>query len=125
MSPKKTERESGPAGPAEAEPGFTVAMRELETILHRIEGDELDIDRLAEELRRATTAARALPRQDPPRRARSHRDRPETRTDLEGGASAVNGRRDAGVRGELAIELEPAAERSTSAASSTSRPARR
>ncbi len=55
MSQKKTERESGPAGPAEAEPGFTVAMRELETILHRIEGDELDIDRLAEELKRATT----------------------------------------------------------------------
>ncbi|MBP9144133.1 MAG: exodeoxyribonuclease VII small subunit [Thermoanaerobaculia bacterium] len=55
MSQKKTERESGPEVGAEAEPGFTVAMRELETILHRIEGDELDIDRLAEELKRATT----------------------------------------------------------------------
>ncbi len=29
-------------------------MRELEAILQRIEGDELDIDRLAEELKRAT-----------------------------------------------------------------------
>lgn len=55
MSQKKTEREIGPAGAAGAEPGFTAAMRELETILHRIEGDELDIDRLAEELKRATT----------------------------------------------------------------------
>jgi exodeoxyribonuclease VII small subunit len=51
MSPKKTEsQEPGAAG----EPGFTAAMRELEGILQRIEGDELDIDRLAEELRRAT-----------------------------------------------------------------------
>lgn len=33
---------------------FGEAMAELETILHRIEGEEIDIDRLAEELRRAT-----------------------------------------------------------------------
>lgn len=34
-------------------PGFSEAMEELEAILHRIEGEETDIDRLAEELRRA------------------------------------------------------------------------
>lgn len=33
--------------------GFSQAMAELETILRRIEGEEIDIDRLAEELRRA------------------------------------------------------------------------
>lgn len=41
-------------GGTKAQPGFTAAMRELEAILQRIEGDELDIDRLAEELKRAT-----------------------------------------------------------------------
>jgi len=35
-------------------PTFRAAMEELEAILERIEGDEVDIDRLAEELRRAT-----------------------------------------------------------------------
>ena len=35
------------------EPGFGEAMAELEAILRRIEGEEVDIDRLAEELRRA------------------------------------------------------------------------
>ncbi len=54
MSQKRADREAGPEGKPEAEPGFTAAMRELETILQRIEGDELDIDRLAEELKRAT-----------------------------------------------------------------------
>jgi exodeoxyribonuclease VII small subunit len=34
-------------------PGFRAAMEELEAILERIEGEEVDIDRLAEELRRA------------------------------------------------------------------------
>lgn len=34
---------------------FREAMEELETILQRIEGEEIDIDRLAEELRRAST----------------------------------------------------------------------
>jgi exodeoxyribonuclease VII small subunit len=38
------------AGP---EPSFREAMDELEGILERIEGEEIDIDRLAEELRRA------------------------------------------------------------------------
>lgn len=33
--------------------GFREAMDELEGILERIEGEEIDIDRLAEELRRA------------------------------------------------------------------------
>ena len=49
MSHDKTD----PAAPGE-EPGFGAAMAELETILERIEGEEIDIDRLAEELRRAT-----------------------------------------------------------------------
>lgn len=35
------------------EPSFREAMDELEGILERIEGEEIDIDRLAEELRRA------------------------------------------------------------------------
>jgi exodeoxyribonuclease VII small subunit len=38
---------------ANAEPSFRAAMDELEGILERIEGEEIDIDRLAEELRRA------------------------------------------------------------------------
>jgi exodeoxyribonuclease VII small subunit len=36
-----------------AEPSFRAAMDELEGILERIEGEEIDIDALAEELRRA------------------------------------------------------------------------
>ena len=41
--------------PQAAEPSlsFREAMDELEGILQRIEGEEIDIDRLAEELRRA------------------------------------------------------------------------
>lgn len=38
---------------AEAPLSFREAMDELEGILERIEGEEIDIDRLAEELRRA------------------------------------------------------------------------
>jgi exodeoxyribonuclease VII small subunit len=43
------------AGPVAGEPplSFREAMDELEGILERIEGEEIDIDRLAEELRRA------------------------------------------------------------------------
>ena len=37
----------------EASPSFRAAMDELEGILARIEGEEIDVDRLAEELRRA------------------------------------------------------------------------
>lgn len=33
---------------------FNSALQELEAILQRIDGDSVDIDRLAEELRRAT-----------------------------------------------------------------------
>jgi len=42
-------------GAAEEPPAlsFREAMEELEGILERIEGEEIDIDRLAEELRRA------------------------------------------------------------------------
>jgi exodeoxyribonuclease VII small subunit len=44
-----------PPEPAETQPAlsFREAMEELEGILERIEGEEIDIDRLAEELRRA------------------------------------------------------------------------
>jgi exodeoxyribonuclease VII small subunit len=44
-----------PKEPAASEPAvsFREAMDELEGILERIEGEEIDIDRLAEELRRA------------------------------------------------------------------------
>jgi exodeoxyribonuclease VII small subunit len=52
--------ETPPANPAtsanaEDQPAlsFREAMEELEGILERIEGEEIDIDRLAEELRRA------------------------------------------------------------------------
>lgn len=36
-------------------PSFGDALEELEAILQRIDGDETDIDRLGDELRRATT----------------------------------------------------------------------
>jgi exodeoxyribonuclease VII small subunit len=39
--------------PLEPSLSFREAMEELEGILERIEGEEIDIDRLAEELRRA------------------------------------------------------------------------
>jgi exodeoxyribonuclease VII small subunit len=46
------ERETTPSETAES-PGFRAAIDELEEILARIEGEETDIDRLGEELRRA------------------------------------------------------------------------
>lgn len=47
-----SERDPGGAGaPA---PSFGEAMEELEEILQRIEGEEVDVDRLAGELRRAS-----------------------------------------------------------------------
>jgi exodeoxyribonuclease VII small subunit len=46
-------RESAAIATEEAPPSFRAAMDELEGILARIEGEEIDIDRLAEELRRA------------------------------------------------------------------------
>jgi exodeoxyribonuclease VII small subunit len=54
MSQKRVEPKEAPASSSQGEPGFTAAMRELESILQRIEGDDLDIDRLADELKRAT-----------------------------------------------------------------------
>ena len=42
-----------PEAPEKDTPSFRAAMDELEGILERIEGEEVDIDRLAEELRRA------------------------------------------------------------------------
>ena len=47
-----SERDGG-AVSEKTEPGFTAAIRELETLLARIEDDSLDIDRLAVELERA------------------------------------------------------------------------
>lgn len=38
----------------DAEPSFTDAMTELESILTRLDEDSVDVDRLAKELRRAT-----------------------------------------------------------------------
>lgn len=38
---------------SEETPGFSKAMAELEAILERIESEEVDVDRLAKELRRA------------------------------------------------------------------------
>ena len=47
--------EPAPSEPAAGEPAlsFREAMDELEGILERIEGEEIDVDRLAQELRRA------------------------------------------------------------------------
>jgi exodeoxyribonuclease VII small subunit len=45
--------EPQPTTPETPTLGFREAMDELEGILERIEGEEIDIDRLAEELRRA------------------------------------------------------------------------
>ena len=48
------ERASGAAVAAATDgPGFTAAMGELEAILSRIEAEEIDVDALAAELRRA------------------------------------------------------------------------
>jgi len=41
------------AGTKSGEPSFTEAIRELEAILGRIEGEEVDVDALATELARA------------------------------------------------------------------------
>jgi exodeoxyribonuclease VII small subunit len=46
MSAKKSED-------TRPEIGFTDALRELEQILARVEGEQVDLDRLAEELKRA------------------------------------------------------------------------
>jgi exodeoxyribonuclease VII small subunit len=42
------------AATLEEAPSFRESIDELESILERIEGEEIDIDRLGEELRRAT-----------------------------------------------------------------------
>jgi exodeoxyribonuclease VII small subunit len=44
---------TAPPGREEPALGFRQAMEELEGILQRIEGEEIDIDQLAQELRRA------------------------------------------------------------------------
>ncbi len=45
---------AGDGGSAAETPSFSVAMKELESILERIDSDGTDIDQLAAELRRAT-----------------------------------------------------------------------
>ncbi len=74
--------------PAEAPLSFRQAMDELEGILERIEGEEIDIDQLATELPPRRPAPRRLPRQDPQGRGRGDADRAEP-----GGAAGggVNG----------------------------------
>ncbi len=52
MSPKDTS--AGDKTATAESPSFSVAMKELESILERIDGDGIDIDHLATELRRAT-----------------------------------------------------------------------
>jgi exodeoxyribonuclease VII small subunit len=51
-----SEKEKAVSAPAAVEeaPSFRQSIDELESILERIEGEEIDIDRLGEELRRAT-----------------------------------------------------------------------
>lgn len=46
--------ERDPSGAGEPVASFGEAMEELEEILQRIEGEEIDVDRLAGELRRAS-----------------------------------------------------------------------
>ncbi len=53
MSQPKVETPT-PAPEAPEAPSFRAAMDELEAILGRIEGEEIDVDELAAELRRAT-----------------------------------------------------------------------
>lgn len=45
---------AGADGTGTEMPSFSIAMQELESILERIDGDNIDIDLLATELRRAT-----------------------------------------------------------------------
>lgn len=54
MAKKKTNEQE-----SQEELGFGEAMEELEEILRRIEGEEIDVDRLAEELRRAAVLLEA------------------------------------------------------------------
>ncbi len=49
-----TKTKEEPEAPSRAEsPAFGEALEELEGILRRVEGEEIDVDSLAEELRRA------------------------------------------------------------------------
>ena len=56
MSDQQADERAGGAAAAAAAadgPGFAAAMAELEAILSRIEAEEIDVDALAAELRRA------------------------------------------------------------------------
>ncbi len=53
MSPKSPST-AAESSATDDSPSFSVAMQELESILERIDGDGIDIDHLATELRRAT-----------------------------------------------------------------------
>ena len=50
----ENEKTAAPVSEALEAPSFRESIDELESILERIEGEEIDIDRLGEELRRAT-----------------------------------------------------------------------
>ncbi len=52
MSPE--DAGAGDHGATRESPSFSVAMKELESILERIDNDGIDIDQLATELKRAT-----------------------------------------------------------------------
>jgi exodeoxyribonuclease VII small subunit len=54
MSRRSTEEAGTSPQEAAAEPSFGATLRELEAILDRIEGEQIDIDQLAAELKRAT-----------------------------------------------------------------------
>jgi exodeoxyribonuclease VII small subunit len=54
MSRRSTEEPVPSPEEAVAEPSFGATLRELEAILGRIEGEQIDIDQLAAELKRAT-----------------------------------------------------------------------
>ncbi|MEP7012854.1 MAG: exodeoxyribonuclease VII small subunit [Acidobacteriota bacterium] len=54
MSQPQEKTPDAPTSEAGEPLSFRVAMEELEAILERIEGEEIDVDELAAELRRAT-----------------------------------------------------------------------
>ncbi len=54
MSSEKTNQPAASAASEAPAPSFSEAMAELESILARIESEEIDVDDLAHELRRAS-----------------------------------------------------------------------
>ncbi len=59
MSPPRPTDETGPSGDGrDAEIGYSEALTELETILARLEDDDVDVDRLAVDVERAAALIR-------------------------------------------------------------------